>query len=112
MKVPTCFFKPPGLRSTSKRYLFLFRLDGAWKRLWPLGEGVMSYIFKSLKLKYLLHSLSENQADIRVKTGDPTGSLPYTLHSGKCGVPGNFIMLPAEYVEDLEESVVGKIMKS
>ncbi|KAI9558300.1 hypothetical protein GHT06_015053 [Daphnia sinensis] len=43
-------------------------------------------------------------ADIRL-TNEPvnsaSGSLPYTLHSGKCGVNGNFITLPAEYLEDL-----------
>ncbi|XP_032784296.2 calcium-activated chloride channel regulator 1 [Daphnia magna] len=43
-------------------------------------------------------------ADIRL-TNEPvnsaSGSLPYTLHSGKCGVNGNFITLPTEYLEDV-----------
>ncbi|KZS03432.1 putative Calcium-activated chloride channel regulator 1/sw [Daphnia magna] len=43
-------------------------------------------------------------ADIRL-TNEPvnsaSGSLPYTWHSGKCGVNGNFITLPTEYLEDV-----------
>ncbi|KAI9554892.1 hypothetical protein GHT06_020170 [Daphnia sinensis] len=49
----------------------------------------------------LTSQLSYQLADIRLTTEPASGSLPHTLHSGKCGVSGNFITLPAEYIEDV-----------
>ena len=54
-------------------------------------------------------SVSYQQADIRVTTEDLlSGILPYTIHSGKCGVAGNGIQLPSDYIASPDETIQGK----
>ncbi|XP_057379893.1 calcium-activated chloride channel regulator 1-like isoform X2 [Daphnia carinata] len=53
----------------------------------------------------LTSKLSYQLADIRLTNEPASGSLPYTLHSGKCGVNGNFITLPPEYLEDIADNL-------
>ena len=54
-------------------------------------------------------SVSYQQADIRVTTEDLlSGILPYTIHSGKCGVAGNGIQLPSDYLASSDEDIQGR----
>lgn len=55
------------------------------------------------------HRDSFELADIRVTKASNAsyGSLPNTLHSGKCGVAGNFITLPLDYVIDENDNTTG-----
>ncbi|XP_046643221.1 calcium-activated chloride channel regulator 1-like isoform X2 [Daphnia pulicaria] len=43
-------------------------------------------------------------ADIRLNSDSASNDLPHTSHSGKCGVAGDFISLPVEFVMDSEET--------
>lgn len=46
-------------------------------------------------------------ADIRLNSDSASNDLPHTSNSGKCGVAGDFITLPVEFVMDSEETVEG-----
>ena len=64
-----------------------------------------------LIITFAADSLSFLEADIRVTMDSVTatsGDLPYTWHSGKCGVAGNYITIPSGYLDVTKEELEGK----
>ena len=53
-------------------------------------------------------------ADFRIRTSQSadvsvTGSIPFTVHSGVCGVAGNYIQMTSDFVLSVDQSVTGII---
>ncbi len=78
----------------------------------------VNHIEKKYKVHFLKHNMlkyyrprsyrtSFQLADIRLNSDSASNDLPHTSHSGKCGVAGDFITLPVEFVMDSEETVEG-----
>jgi hypothetical protein len=54
-----------------------------------------------------MFSKSYQQADIRIDQVNSISGLPYTIHSGKCGVAGSFMSIPVDYVTNQDDSLQG-----